>query len=176
MPTFLEGTPDAVDGARIGIVVSRFNAAVTENMLEGAIGALTDSGIDTERSVTVARCPGAFELPFVARRMAERGSYDAVLCLGAVIRGETPHFEYISTEVARGIGQSALDTDTPIIFGVLTTDTAEQARARSDVSDAARSTEQHAPGERGRSGTRTSNKGTEAAMAALEMISLMDQM
>ena len=176
MPTFLEGTPDGVGSARIGIVVSRFNAAITENLLEGAIGALTDSGIDMGRSVTVARCPGAFELPFVARRMAEGGSYDAVLCLGAVIRGETPHFEYISSEVARGIGQSALDTDTPIIFGVLTTDTAEQARARSSTSDAAHSAEEHAPAEHDRSGTKRSNKGTEAAMAALEMISLMDQM
>jgi 6,7-dimethyl-8-ribityllumazine synthase len=137
-------------GLRIAVVVSRFNNFITERLLEGALDGLRRHGV--ERDVDVAWVPGTFEMPLVARRLAASGNYDAVCCLGAVIRGGTPHFEYVATQVSRGVAQAAWDTDVPVIFGVLTTDTIEQAIERA--------------------GTKAGNKGFEAATAAIEMAQL----
>ncbi len=154
MPHYVEGSLVAGD-ARFAIVASRFNAFITEKLLEGALDALHRHGADPER-VTVAWCPGALEAPLVARRLAASGSYDAVLCLGAVIRGATYHFELVASGVARGVLQASLETGVPVIFGVLTTDTIEQAIERA--------------------GTKAGNKGAEAAVAAIEMVNLMRQL
>ena len=153
MPTVLEGR--LVGGeARIALVVSRFNEFITKALLEGALDALRRHGVDTQ-SATVAWCPGAYEAPLVAQRLADTGRYDAVICLGAVIRGATYHFELVAGGVASGVTRASLDTGVPIIFGVITTDTIEQAIERS--------------------GTKAGNKGAEAALAALEMIDLLRQ-
>ena len=141
-----------VSEARIGIVVSRFNSFITERLLEGALDALVRSGIRPE-DITVARTPGAWEIPLIARTMADRGGYDALICLGAVIRGSTPHFDYVANEVAKGVAHISLEKGLPVTFGVLTTDSIEQAVERA--------------------GTKMGNKGFEAAQAALEMISLL---
>ena len=133
------------------VVLSMFNPSVTSRLLTGAIDALVQAGVPEDQT-TVVRVPGAFEIPVVAQRLAQSGKYHAVICLGAVIRGETPHFEYISAEVARGIGQVALECTIPVIFGVLTTDTVDQANERSVIG--------------GR------NKGFEAGVAAVEMARL----
>ncbi|WP_447972997.1 6,7-dimethyl-8-ribityllumazine synthase [Nitrospira sp. Kam-Ns4a] len=148
-----EGHQDAA-GLRFGLVVSKFNEFVTERLLAAAVETLTKAGA-CEDDLEVVRVPGAFEIPLVARRLARSGRFDAVLCLGAVIRGETPHFEYISAEASRGIAQAALDADLPVVFGVLTTETVEQALARA--------------------GTLDRNKGAEAARTAIEMANLMRQ-
>ncbi len=124
----LEGQIEAA-GFRFGIVVSRFNEFVTSRLLAGALDVLTKAGASQE-AIEVARVPGAFEIPLVARRMARSGRFDAVICLGAVIRGETPHFEYISAEASRGIAQAAWEADLPVVFGVLTTENVEQALER----------------------------------------------
>lgn len=153
MPDHLEGNYDAQD-LRAGIVVGRFNAFITEQLLDGALDTLRRHGADLD-DVTVAWCPGAFEIPLVAQRMARSGDYDVVICLGAVIRGETPHFDHIAGEVASGTSRAALDTDTPVLFGVLTTDTVDQAIERA--------------------GTKAGNKGAEAAQAAIEMADLLRQ-
>jgi 6,7-dimethyl-8-ribityllumazine synthase len=142
----LEGT-----GLRVGIVVSRFNRSVTEGLLTGALEAFASHGVATE-DLVVVRVPGAFEMPFAARRLACAGIYDALVCLGAVVRGETPHFEYIAAEITRGIGRVIEDHRLPIAFGVLTTDTIEQALARA--------------------GAGHGNKGYEAAVTAIEMARL----
>ena len=134
-----------------GIVLSLFNPSVTSRLLTGAMDALGQAGVP-EAHANVIRVPGAFEIPVVAQRLARSGKYHAVICLGLLIRGETPHFEYISSEVARGISQVALECALPVIFGVLTTDTVEQANERSVIG--------------GR------NKGSEAAVAAIEMACL----
>jgi 6,7-dimethyl-8-ribityllumazine synthase len=136
---------------RFAIVASRTNGAVVERLLEGALACLAGRGVRRD-AVAVARVPGAFELPLAAKRFAETGRYDAVIALGAVIRGGTPHFESICAETARGLASVALATDVPVLFGVLTTNTLEEALER-------------AGGARG-------NKGTEAALAALEMAAL----
>ncbi|HIB53797.1 MAG TPA: 6,7-dimethyl-8-ribityllumazine synthase [Nitrospirales bacterium] len=133
------------------VVLSMFNPSVTSRLLTGAIDALVQAGVPEDQT-TVVRVPGAFEIPVVAQRLAQSGKYHAVICLGAVIRGETPHFEYISAEVARGIGQVALECTIPVIFGVVTTDTVDQANERSVIG--------------GR------NKGFEAGVAAVEMARL----
>ncbi|HIO70121.1 MAG TPA: 6,7-dimethyl-8-ribityllumazine synthase [Nitrospirales bacterium] len=133
------------------VVLSMFNPSVTSRLLTGAIDALVQAGVPEDQT-TVVRVPGAFEIPVVARQLAQSGQYHAVICLGAVIRGETPHFEYISAEVARGIGQVALECTIPVIFGVVTTDTVDQANERSVIG--------------GR------NKGFEAGVAAVEMARL----
>ncbi|HJU04814.1 MAG TPA: 6,7-dimethyl-8-ribityllumazine synthase [Nitrospiraceae bacterium] len=153
MRTF-EGSQDA-RGLRFGIVASRFNEFVTDRLLAGALEALQKAGAPEDR-IEVAKVPGAFEIPLVARRMAGSGRFDAVICLGAVIRGETPHFEYISQEASRGIAKAAWDTDVPVIFGVLTTDTVEQALDRA--------------------GSIERNKGAEAARTAIEMATLLAEM
>ena len=147
----LEGSQDA-RRLRFGIVVSRFNEFVTEQLLVSAIEVLQKAGAGKDR-LQVAWVPGAFEIPLVARRMAASGRFHAVICLGAVIRGETPHFEYISREASRGVAQAAWESGIPVIFGVLTTENVEQALDRAG------------PAER--------NKGAEAARAAIEMANLL---
>jgi 6,7-dimethyl-8-ribityllumazine synthase len=142
----LEGT-----GLRVGIVVARFNRAVTEGLLAGALEALARHGV-AEDDITVVHVSGAFEVPFAARRLAGAGVYDALVCLGAVVRGDTPHFEYIAAEVTRGIGRVVEDHRLPVAFGVLTTDTIEQALERS--------------------GAGHGNKGYESAVTAIEMAQL----
>jgi 6,7-dimethyl-8-ribityllumazine synthase len=153
MPEIVEGRLDAAD-ASYAIVVSRFNSFVTESLLNGALDSLRRHGADMDR-VSVAWCPGSFEISLVARRMAASGAYDAVICLGAVIRGATPHFDLVCREVAAGVSKASVDSDVPVIFGVLTTDTIEQALERA--------------------GTKAGNKGAEAAAAAIEMVNLLRQ-
>jgi 6,7-dimethyl-8-ribityllumazine synthase len=139
-------------GLRFGLVVSRFNEFISRKLLEGARDALGRHGV-AEEDIAVAWVPGAFEIPLVARRIAESGQYDAVICLGAVIRGSTPHFDYIAAEVAKGIAQVGLQTGVPVLFGVLTTDTIEQAIERA--------------------GAKAGNKGFDAALGAIEMADLL---
>lgn len=146
MPKFIEGNLDA-KGLTFGIVVSRFNSFICERLLEGAIDALVRHGA-TEADITVARIPGAFEIPLAAKTMAASQKFDAVICLGAVIRGSTPHFEYVSSEVSKGVASVSLDSGIPVAFGVLTVDTIEQAVERA--------------------GTKAGNKGFEAAVTAIE--------
>lgn len=141
------------DGLTFGIVVGRFNDLITSRLLSGAEDALARHGVNVDTQVDIAYVPGAFEMPLVTRKMAASGKYDAVICLGAVIRGGTPHFDYVANEVSKGIAQVALQTGVPCIFGVLTTDTIEQAVERA--------------------GTKAGNKGWEAAMAAIEMANLL---
>ena len=142
-------------GMRFGIVASRFNDFISGKLIEGALDALTRAGAD-EKDITIAKVPGAFEIPLAAKRMARSGKVDAVICLGAVIRGATPHFEYISAEVSKGIATVALETDIPVVFGVITTDTIEQAIERA--------------------GTKSGNKGFDAALSAVEMVDLFRKM
>ena len=141
------------DGLHFGIVISRFNELITSRLLAGAEDALTRHGCLVEQQVDVAYVPGTFEVPLIARKMAESGKYDAVICLGAVIRGSTPHFDYVANEVSKGVASVALQTGIPCIFGVLTTDTIEQAVERA--------------------GTKSGNKGWDAAVAAIEMANLV---
>jgi 6,7-dimethyl-8-ribityllumazine synthase len=153
MSQTIAGKLDA-SGLRIGIVVSRFNGDVTEKLLEGALdGVRSHGGEDDE--VTIVRVPGAFEIPLVAEKMAASGKYDALVCLGAVIRGDTPHFEYVSDSVTRGIGNAIGKYQLPIGFGVLTTNDRQQALERAGYKDA--------------------NKGYEAALTAIEMASVVRQ-
>lgn len=150
MAKVIEGKLDA-QGMKFGIVVSRFNNFVTEKLLDGALDALKNHGGE-ESKIEIVRVPGAFEIPLFADKMAESGRYDAIICLGAVIRGDTPHFEYIAAEVSRGIGQAIMQHRVPIAFGVLTTNNIEQALERA--------------------GTKSANKGFEAALTAIEMATL----
>ena len=150
MPEIIEGKIVA-KGMRFGIVASRFNDFISERLIEGAIDALTRAG-GNEKDIQIVRVPGAFELPLVAKKLAKSGKFDAVICIGAVIRGATPHFEYISAEVAKGIALVGLETEVPVAFGVLTTDTIEQAIERA--------------------GAKMGNKGWDAAMSAIEMVDL----
>lgn len=150
MPKFLEGKLDAT-GLKIGIVVSRFNSFISDRLLEGAVDALVRHGA-ADKNIEVARVPGAFEIPLAAQKMAALGKYDALICLGAVIRGSTPHFDYVASEVSKGVAQVSLKTGLPIAFGVLTTDSIEQAIERA--------------------GTKAGNKGFEAAMTAIESVQL----
>ncbi len=138
-------------GRRFGIVVSRFNEFITSKLLDGALDALLRHEVDTD-AIDVVWVPGSFEIPITAKRLAKTGRYDAVICLGAVIRGATPHFDYVAAEVSKGIANVGLETGVPVIFGVLTTDTIEQAVERA--------------------GTKMGNKGFEAAMVAIEMANL----
>jgi len=153
MATYIEGDLQAA-GKKFGIIVSRFNSFVSERLLEGALDTLLRSGAE-DGAIDVARVPGAFEIPLMAQKMARSGSYDAVICLGAVIRGATSHYDLVANEAAKGVAQVGLDTGVPIIFGVLTTDTIEQAIERA--------------------GSKAGNKGSEAALAAIEMINLIKQ-
>ena len=137
---------------KFGIVVGRFNEFISSRLLGGAIDGLVRHGAD-EAEIEVSWVPGAFEIPLVAQRMINSGKFDALICLGAVIRGTTPHFDYVANEVSKGIAQIALDSGLPVIFGVLTTDTIEQAIERA--------------------GTKAGNKGYEAAVTAIEMVNLL---
>jgi 6,7-dimethyl-8-ribityllumazine synthase len=153
MPHVIEGTLSA-EGKRFGLVVSRFNDFITDKLTGGAIDALTRCGAAPE-AIDIVKVPGAFEIPLVAQKMAAAGRYDAIVCLGAVIRGATPHFDYVSAEVSKGIAQVSLASGVPVIFGVVTTDTIEQAIERA--------------------GTKAGNKGWSAAISAVEMANLMGQ-
>jgi 6,7-dimethyl-8-ribityllumazine synthase len=150
MPTLIEGTISAKD-VRCAIVVSRFNDFISQRLLEGAMDALKRHGA-SEDQITIVKVPGAFEIPAMARRLSLKKGFDCVICLGAVIRGETPHFDYISSQVSRGVGSVALESPVPVTFGVLTADTLEQAIERA--------------------GAKSGNKGWDATISALEMVSL----
>lgn len=153
MPTY-EGRLDAT-GLRIAVVASRFNETITRALLEGALSGLRRHGLD-DGGITTAWVPGAFELGLTAKRLAASGEFDAVICLGAVIRGATAHFEHVCNQAAAGTLRASLDTGVPVIFGVLTTDTIEQAIERS--------------------GTKAGNKGFDSAVAAIEMADLLRQL
>lgn len=139
-------------GLRVGIVVGRFNEFIVSKLLGGAIDGLKRHGVE-EDNIEVAWVPGAFELPLVAKKMAQNENYDAIICLGAVIKGSTPHFDYVCSEASKGIASVSLSTEKPVIFGVLTTDTIEQAIERA--------------------GTKAGNKGYDAAVTAIEMANLL---
>jgi 6,7-dimethyl-8-ribityllumazine synthase len=141
-------------GKKVAIVASRFNDFITSRLMEGTLDALTRHGV-TDKDITIYRVPGAFEIPSVVKRLVASGNTDGIIGLGAVIRGSTPHFDYIAAEVSKGIAQVALDAKIPVIFGVLTTDTIEQAIERA--------------------GTKSGNKGFDAAMSLLEMMDLYSQ-
>jgi 6,7-dimethyl-8-ribityllumazine synthase len=150
MPHIIEGRLQA-QGLKVGILVSRFNSFIGERLVEGAVDALLRHGAE-ETDLVVVRVPGAFELPPAAKKLAATGRYDALVCLGAVIRGATPHFDYVSAEVSKGIAAVSMEAGIPVTFGVLTTDTLEQAIERA--------------------GSKAGNKGFDAAMAAIEMANL----
>jgi len=150
----IEGKLIAKD-LKFGIVVARFNEFIGSKLLGGAIDAITRHGASSD-DVDVAWVPGAFEIPLVAKKMVKSGKYDAIICLGAVIKGSTPHFDYVSNEVTKGVASVSLDQEVPVIFGVLTTDTIEQAIERA--------------------GTKAGNKGYDAAVSAIEMANLLKQL
>lgn len=152
MPKVLEGKLLA-KGKKFAIVVSRFNDFITNKLTEGAVDALLRSGADT-KDIEIIKVPGAFEIPLIAKKAAEKGRYNAVICLGAVIRGATPHFDYVSAEVSKGIAMVGLEYGVPVIFGVITTDTIEQAIERA--------------------GMKSGNKGWSAALSAIEMANLIE--
>lgn len=142
-------------GLRFAIVVSRFNDFITSKLLDGAVDALVRHGAK-EEDIDVVRVPGSFEIPLVAKKMASKGAYNGVICLGTVIRGATPHFDYVAAEVSKGIAQASLETGVPIAFGVITSDTIEQAVERA--------------------GTKSGNKGFDAAITAIEMAQVMKKL
>ena len=154
MPKMIEGDLSA-KGLKFGIVVSRFNDFITSRLLGGALDALQRSGA-ADADITVARVPGAREIPIVAKQMADSLKYDAVICLGAVIRGSTPHFDYVAAESSKGVAEIALNAGLPVIYGILTTDTIEQAVERA--------------------GTKAGNRGYDAAIAAVEMVNVLKQL
>ncbi len=149
----IEGKLDG-KGLRFGIVIARFNEFISGKLLSGCLDGLNRHGAD-EKKIDIVWSPGAFELPLLAKKLAQSEKYDAVICLGAIIRGATPHFDYVAAEVAKGIAQVSIDTGMPVIFGVLTTDNIEQAIERA--------------------GTKGGNKGFDAALAAIEMAHLMKE-
>jgi 6,7-dimethyl-8-ribityllumazine synthase len=151
MSTVIEGVLDA-SGKRFALVAGRFNELITRKLVEGATDCLLRHNAP-DKNVGIVWVPGAFEIPLVAQRVARSKKYDAVICLGAVIRGNTPHFDYVAAEVSKGVAKVGLDEDVPVIFGVLTTDSIEQAVERA--------------------GTKSGNKGWDAALAAIEMVNLL---
>lgn len=151
MPNIIEAKLLA-EGKKFALVVSRFNDFITDKLVGGAIDALIRSGASTQ-DIDIVKVPGAFEIPLVAKKMAKKGKYHAIICLGAVIRGATPHFEYVSAEVTKGIAMVSLEFEIPVIFGIVTTDTIEQAIERA--------------------GTKAGNKGWHAAISAIEMANLI---
>ena len=151
MTRVIEGILTA-KGVKFGIVVSRFNDFINKRLLDGALDALSRHGAEDE-NISIVKVPGSFEIPLMAQKLADSGKYDAVICLGAVIRGATPHFEYISAEVTKGIAKVTLDSGIPVSFGILTTDNIEQAIERA--------------------GTKSGNKGWDAAMSAIEMVNVL---
>ena len=154
MPNTIQGNLSSA-GLRLAIVVSRFNDFVTNRLLEGTLDALRRTGA-AEADLLVVRVPGSFEIPLAARKLAKSGKYDAIICLGTIIRGDTPHWEYIGSEVTKGIAAVSLETGVPVSFGVLTSDTVEQAIDRA--------------------GLKSGNKGFDAAMSAIEMANLVKQL
>ena len=153
MATRYEGRLNRAEG-RFAVVVARFNEVITERLLAGALSAFERHGVESER-VDIAKVPGSFEIPLVARRLAQSGRYAAIVCLGAVIRGDTPHFEHVAGQAASGIARASLETGVPVLFGVLTTETVEQALDRA--------------------GVKSGNKGYDAVVDALEMADLLRQ-
>jgi 6,7-dimethyl-8-ribityllumazine synthase len=154
MPKVIEGKLVS-SGKKYGIIVSRFNEFISSKLLGGALDALERHGVAGDE-ITVAWTPGSYEIPLVAKKMALSGNYDAVITLGAVIRGSTPHFDYVAAEASKGVALAGLEAGIPVIFGILTTDTIEQAVERA--------------------GTKAGNKGFDAATAAIEMVNLMEQL
>ena len=150
----LEGSV-AVPNAKVAVAIARFNSFINESLLEGAIDALKRIGQVKDENITIVRAPGAYELPLVARRLAESKKFDAIVALGTVIRGGTAHFEYVAGEASSGLGKVSMDAEIPVAFGVLTTENIEQAIERA--------------------GTKAGNKGAEAALTALEMVNLIQQ-
>lgn len=142
-------------GLKFGIIVSRFNDFITSKLMEGALDALRRHGAD-EKEIEVVKVPGSFEIPLVAKKLAAKGVYHAIICLGTVIRGATPHFEYVSAEVSKGIASASMETGVPIAFGIITSDTIEQAVERA--------------------GTKSGNKGWDAAITAIEMAQVMKKL
>lgn len=151
----LEGKLVAPEGMRVGIVASRFNEIIVNKLLGGAVDGLVRHGVEEER-ITAAWVPGAFEIPVAAQRMAKSCKYDAVICVGAVIRGDTSHYDYVCNEVSKGIAQVSMATGVPVLFGILTTENIEQAIARA--------------------GSKAGNKGYDCALSAVEMVNLLGQM
>ncbi len=151
MTRVIEGILTA-KGVKFGIVVSRFNDFINKRLLDGALDALSRHGAEDE-NISIVKVPGSFEIPLMAQKLADSGKYDAIICLGAVIRGATPHFEYISAEVTKGIAKVTLDSGIPVSFGILTTDNIEQAIERA--------------------GSKSGNKGWDAAMSAIEMVNVL---
>ena len=151
--TVIEGGVTAPNGAKFAIVISRFNSFINENLLSGAIDTLKRYGNVADDQITIVRCPGAVELPLIAQRVAQKNKFDAIIALGAVIRGGTPHFDYVCNDCSKGLAQVSLSHDIPVAFGVLTVDTIEQAIERA--------------------GTKAGNKGGEAALSALEMVNVL---
>ena len=154
MPKLVEGQLSA-EGFRFAIIVSRFNDFICSRLVDGAVDALVRHGAGEEQ-ISLLKVPGSFEIPLAAKKLAETGQYDAVICLGAVIRGATPHFEYVAAEVSKGIANVGLETGIPVTFGILTTDNLEQAIERA--------------------GSKSGNKGYESAVAAIEMVNLFKQL
>jgi 6,7-dimethyl-8-ribityllumazine synthase len=150
----LEGKVVAKEGMRVGIVASRFNSFIVEKLLDGAVDGLVRHGV-AEENITACWVPGAFEIPLVAQKMAAMEKYDAVICVGAVIRGSTSHYDYVCNEVSKGIATVSLQTKKPVLFGVITTENIEQAIERS--------------------GSKAGNKGYECALAAIEMVNVLEQ-
>ena len=151
----LEGKVVAPKGMKVGIVASRFNEIIVNKLLAGAVDGLVRHGVE-EEDITAAWVPGAFEIPVTAARMAKSGRYDAVICVGAVIRGDTTHYDYVCNEVSKGVAQVGLSTGIPVLFGVITTENIEQAIARA--------------------GSKAGNKGYDCALSAIEMVNLLGQM
>ncbi|MFC1812563.1 6,7-dimethyl-8-ribityllumazine synthase [Thermodesulfobacteriota bacterium] len=152
MPKLIEGKLLA-EGKKFALVVSRFNDFITDRLVGGAVDALVRSGTRDD-DIDIVKVPGAFEIPLMAKKMAQKGRYHAVICLGAVIRGATPHFDYVSAEVSKGIAMVGLESEIPVIFGIVTTDTIEQAIERA--------------------GSKAGNKGWSAAVTAIEMVNLIE--
>ena len=153
MPKTIEGKLIA-QGKKFALIAARFNDFITDRLVGGAVDALKRSGVNDD-DIEIIKVPGAFEIPLIAKKLAKKEKYDAIICLGAVIRGATPHFDYVSSEVSKGVALVGLEYETPVIFGVLTTDTIEQAIERA--------------------GTKSGNKGWDAAITAIEMASLMGE-
>lgn len=151
----LEGKVVAPEGMKVGIVASRFNEIIVNKLLGGAVDGLVRHGVEKDH-ITAAWVPGAFEIPLAARKMAGSGKYDAIICVGAVIRGDTSHYDYVCNEVSKGIAHVSLETGIPVMFGVITTENIEQAISRA--------------------GSKSGNKGYDCALSAIEMVNLLSQM
>ena len=154
MSTIIEGKLDAA-GKHFALVASRFNELISRKLVEGAVDCLVRHNVD-QNDITIVWVPGSFEIPLIAKKMAQSGKYDAIICLGAVIRGNTAHFDFIAAEVSKGVAAVGLETDKPVIFGILTTENIEQAVERA--------------------GTKSGNKGFDAALSAIEMVNLIEKL